>query len=186
MVRLCDSCGRVAERGAYYHYFFGRSLQTGTPMDIITPAHGYAYAISGREGAWICTRCTGAAMVRSALFFVAGPLLLILGFLLGPNPVTGAGVLRWAAPDALFAAAFGTAADPMGVVTLAALDLFCILAGGRLWMTGIARFLVAGHENGSILAIEAHRGMHEARGWDAFFTPQEFARLRFSGGVYHP
>jgi hypothetical protein len=184
MVRLCDRCGRVAERGAYYHYFFGRSIRTGTPVNTSKRAIMRTYAISGRDAAWICTRCTGAAMVRSAVFFVAGPLLLILGLMLGPNPVTGAGILQWAVPAGFFAGCFGDCAGIAGFCTLALLDLFCIGAGGLLWYVGTGLFLTAGDEDGSILAIEARRFFHEARGDDAFFTPREYLRLEFRYGYW--
>lgn len=184
MVRLCDRCGRVAERGAYYHYFFGRSVPAGPPVNISPRTSVRTYAIQGRDTAWVCTRCTGAAGVRSAVYFVAGPLLLIFGFLLGPNPATGAGVLRWVGPAAVFAGWFGGCADFICLLMLALLDLCCIGAGGYLWHTGIGLFLTSGNESGSLLAIEARQHFHEARGSDAFFTPAEYLRLEFRYGYY--
>jgi hypothetical protein len=154
-------------------------------MNIFPRTSVRTYAIQGRETAWICTRCTGAAWVRSAIYFVAGPLLLIFGLMLGPNPATGAGVLQWAGSAASFAAWFGGCADFICLLTLALLDLCCIVAGGYLWYIGIGLFLTAGDETGSILAIEARRYFHEARGSDAFFTPQEYLRLEFRYDHYH-
>ena len=152
----CASCGRNTTEGDQYKFYYGKRGKTDM-IDFRTSQT--RYAISDSEDVFLCDQCVDWRIERRARLTAGGAFLLVL--LLATLRL----VLGGSAPQ-------GSELESVIGFPMAFVFGLLIYFGIRRWKKGKQREYV-----GDALAITTRKSALIQRGFDAFFTRDDYLRL---------